>query len=178
MVYSSDQGFFLGEHGWYDKRWMLEESFAMPFLIRWLGVVKAGIRSQALIQNIDHAPTFLEAAGLEIPDDIDGFSLLPLFRNDGLATAEWRKMLYYFYRDPRSHNVAVPDGIATQRFKLFYLPQTDEWQLFDLKEDPHEMRSLHNHAEYSGVFAEMKTLYQDARAQYGPVADPQVRPSP
>lgn len=178
VVYSSDQGFFLGEHGWYDKRWMLEESFAMPFLIRWPGVVKAGIRSQALIQNIDHAPTFLEAAGLEIPDDIDGFSLLPLFRNDGLATADWRKMLYYFYRDPRSHNVAVHDGIATRRYKLFYLPQTDEWQLFDLREDPHEMRSLQNHAEYSGVFAEMKTLYQDARALYGPVDEPQVRSSP
>jgi N-acetylglucosamine-6-sulfatase len=156
---------------------MFEESFAMPFLIRWPGVVKPGTRSQALIQNIDHAPTFLEAAGIEIPEYIDGRSLLPLFRNDGVAADDWRKVLYYFYSDPMSHNVAVHDGIATQRYKLFYLPQTDEWQLFDLDKDPHEMSSLHDHAEYAGVLAKMKTLYQDARAHYGPSAESELRPS-
>jgi len=91
VIYSSDQGFYLGEHGWYDKRWMFEESFAMPFLIRWPGVIEPGTRSEALIQNIDYAPTFLEVAGAEIPETIQGRSLLPVLKAAGKAPADWRK---------------------------------------------------------------------------------------
>ena len=91
VIYSSDQGFYLGEHGWYDKRWIFEESLSMPFLIRWPGVVKPGTRSQAMIQNIDYAPTFIDVAGLKVPDDIQGRSLLPVLKNDGIAPADWRK---------------------------------------------------------------------------------------
>ncbi len=166
VIYSSDQGFYLGEHGWYDKRWMFEESFAMPFLIRWPGVVKPGVRSQALIQNIDYAPTFLEAAGLEIPDDIQGRSLLPVFRNDGSAPADWRKGLYYFYSGEATHRVAAHDGVANHRYKLMHLPDTGEWQLFDREKDPREMHSFHGDPAYAATLAEMKALYQELRAQY------------
>jgi hypothetical protein len=144
VIYSSDQGFYLGEHGWYDKRWMFEESFAMPFLIRWPGVVKPGVRSKALIQNIDYAPTFLEAAGVEVPPDIQGRSLVPILRNEGKAPADWRKALYYAYSGEGTHRVAAHDGVRNDRYKLFHLPDTGEWQLFDLEKDPQELRSLHD----------------------------------
>jgi arylsulfatase A-like enzyme len=166
VIYSSDQGFYLGEHGWYDKRWMFEESLAMPFLIRWPGVVKPGVRSKALIQNIDYAPTFLEAAGVEIPSDIQGRSLLPVFKNAGAAPADWRKAIYYFYSGEATHRVAAHDGVRSDRYKLFYLPKTDEWQLFDLEKDPQEMKSLHDDPAYAETLAEMKNIYQDLRAQY------------
>jgi arylsulfatase len=166
VIYSSDQGFYLGEHGWYDKRWMFEESFAMPFLIRWPGVINPGVRSQALIQNIDYAPTFLEAAGIKIPEDIQGRSLLPVFKNNGVAPADWRASLYYYYTGEDTHNVAKHDGVATQRYKLMRFPDTDEWQLFDREKDPQEMRSLHDDPAYAETLAKMKALYKELRATY------------
>jgi N-acetylglucosamine-6-sulfatase len=167
VIYSSDQGFYLGEHGWYDKRWMFEESFAMPFLIRWPGVVKPGVRSQALIQNIDYAPTFLEAAGVEVPSDIQGRSLVPVLKNEGKAPADWRKAIYYFYSGEGTHRVAAHDGVRNDRYKLFFLPRISEWQLFDLEKDPQELKSLHEDPAYATVLAEMKDLYQQLRRQYG-----------
>jgi arylsulfatase A-like enzyme len=166
VIYSSDQGFYLGEHGWYDKRWMFEESLAMPFLIRWPGVVKPGVRSKALIQNIDYAPTFLDAAGVKIPDDIQGRSLLPVFKNDGVAPADWRKAIYYFYSGEATHQVAAHDGVRSDRYKLFHLPKTDEWQLFDLEKDPQEMRSVHADPGHADVLAEMKATYHKLRSEY------------
>jgi arylsulfatase A-like enzyme len=166
VIYSSDQGFYLGEHGWYDKRWMFEESLAMPFLIRWPGVVAPGVRSKALIQNIDYAPTFLEAAGIAIPDDIQGRSLVPLLKNAESAPADWRKAIYYFYSGEATHHVAAHDGVRNDRYKLFYLPTSKEWQLFDLEKDPQEMKSVHEDPAYAAVLAELKTVYQDLRRQY------------
>ena len=166
VIYSSDQGFYLGEHGWYDKRWMFEESLVMPFLIRWPDVVKPGVRSKALIQNIDYAPTFLDAAGVKIPEDIQGRSLVPVLRNAGDAPADWRKAIYYFYSGEATHHVAAHDGVRSDRYKLFYLPDTREWQLFDLEKDPQEMKSLHDDPAYAAVFADMKKIYQEVRAQY------------
>jgi N-acetylglucosamine-6-sulfatase len=166
VIYSSDQGFYLGEHGWYDKRWMFEESLAMPFLIRWPGVVKPGVRSKSLIQNIDYAPTFLEAAGVEIPDDIQGRSLVPVLKNAGGAPADWRKAIYYFYSGEATHHVAAHDGVRSDRYKLFHLAKTGEWQLFDLEKDPQEMKSVHDDPGYAPVLAEMKKLHQELRAQY------------
>ena len=167
VIYSSDQGFYLGEHGWYDKRWMFEESLAMPFLIRWPGVVEPGTRVDALIQNIDHAPTFLEIAGLEAPDDIQGRSLVPILKNQGQVPEDWREAIYYYYTGERTHRVAAHDGVRTDRYKLFYLPDTDEWQMFDLKEDPQEMVSVHNHPEYAQVREKMERIYHQLRAKYG-----------
>jgi N-acetylglucosamine-6-sulfatase len=166
VIYSSDQGFYLGEHGWYDKRWMFEESLVMPFLIRWPGVVKPGVRSKALIQNIDYAPTFLEAAGVPIPEDIQGRSLVPLLKNEGKAPEDWRKAIYYFYSGEATHAVPAHDGVRTDRYKLFRLPETDEWQLFDLEKDPQELISLQDHEPSAGVLKEMKALYQELRTHY------------
>lgn len=166
VIYSSDQGFYLGEHGWYDKRWMFEESLAMPFLIRWPGVVKPGVRSKALIQNIDYAPTFLEAAGVKVPEDIQGRSIVPVLKNAGVAPADWRKAIYYLYSGEATHRVAAHDGVRSDRYKLFHLTKTGEWQLFDLEKDPQEMKSLHGDPAYATVLADMKKVYQDLRAQY------------
>jgi N-acetylglucosamine-6-sulfatase len=166
VIYSSDQGFYLGEHGWYDKRWMFEESLAMPFLIRWPGVVKPGVRSTALIQNIDYAPTFLQAAGVEIPQDIQGSSLVPVLKNAGTAPAGWRKAIYYFYSGEGTHRVAAHNGVRNDRYKLFYLPKTDEWQLFDLEKDPQEMRSVHDDPAYANVLDGMKAIYRELLAKY------------
>ena len=167
VIYSADQGFYLGEHGWYDKRWMFEESLAMPFIIRWPGVVKPGIRSKALIQNIDYAPTFLDVAGVSIPQDIQGSSLLPVLKNDGVAPENWRKGIYYAYYGENEHHVPKHDGVRGDRYKLFFLPKTDEWQLFDMEKDPEEMKSIHDDPANAAVLAEMKTLYQNLRTQYG-----------
>ena len=116
----------------------------MPFLIRWPGVVEPGVRTKAMIQNIDYAPTFLEAAGVEVPSDIQGRSLLPVLKNEGVAPDDWREAIYYFYSGEATHRVAAHDGVRSDRYKLFYLPETDEWQLFDLEKDPQEMNSVHD----------------------------------
>jgi len=117
VIYSSDQGFYLGEHGWYDKRWMFEESLKMPFLIRWPGVIQPGIRPQEMIQNIDYAPTFLEIAGVNIPEDIQGKSLVPIFK--GETPKDWRQDIYYaYYMNPGTHNVPRHDGVRTGRYKI------------------------------------------------------------
>jgi arylsulfatase A-like enzyme len=168
VIYSSDQGFYLGEHGWYDKRWMFEESLAMPFLIRWPGVVEPGVRPKAMIQNIDYAPTFLEVAGVDIPGDIQGRSLVPILKNGGVAPADWREAIYYYYSGEDTHRVAAHDGVRTARHKLFYLPDTGEWQLFDLERDPQELRSVHGDPAYAGVLAGMRKTYHELRSKYAP----------
>ncbi len=164
VIYSSDQGFYLGEHGWYDKRWMFEESLAMPFLARWPGVIPPGTRSEALIQNIDYAPTFLEIAGTEIPETVQGRSLLPLLK--GETPADWRKDIYYFYSGERTHAVAAHDGIRTGTHKLMYFPATQEWNLFDLEKDPEEMKSVHDDPAYASLFEDLKARYKEVRKEY------------
>ena len=169
VIYTSDQGFFLGEHGWYDKRWMFEESFSMPLLLRWPGVAPAGSRIDALTQNIDFAPTLLESAGIAVPETVQGRSLLPLLQEDGIGAdgpTEWREGLYYFYSGEATHRVAAHDGVAGERFKLIYFPETKSWNLFDLEYDPDELRSLHEDVLYTDVFVRMKSLYQKLKDRY------------
>jgi len=167
VIYSSDQGFYLGEHGWYDKRWMFEESLKMPFLIRWPGVIKSGSESDALIQNIDYAPTFLELAGAEIPESIQGRSMVELWRNQGEPSSAWRDAIYYaYYENAAVHNVPRHDGVRTDRYKLMYFPRTNEYNLFDLHEDPREMQSVHDSAAYESVLAGMKKRLADLRQLY------------
>ncbi|MCF7762086.1 MAG: sulfatase [Verrucomicrobia bacterium] len=170
VIYSSDQGFFLGEHGWYDKRWMFEESFRMPFLIRWPGTVKPGTRPTALIQNIDYAPTFLEMAGLEIPDEVQGRSLMPLLRG---TDSGWRTSLYYAYYEVGEHAVPQHFGVRTQGHKLFYFPKTDEWQLFDLIKDPGEMRSVYDEPGYRDIRTTLTEEFHRLRRRYDapPIGD-------
>jgi len=166
IIYSSDQGFYLGEHGWYDKRWMFEESLEMPFVIRWPGTIKAGIRSEALIQNIDYAPTFLDFAGAKAPADMQGSSLVPVLKNEGKATADWREAIYYQYSGEATHSVAEHDGVRSTRYKLMHFPRTKEWMFFDLEKDPQEMKNAIAEKEYAPVVAEMKELYAKMRDKY------------
>lgn len=163
VIYSSDQGFFLGEHGWYDKRWMFEESFRMPFLIRWPSTVKAESRPEQLIQNIDYAPTFLEIAGLDVPKEIQGSSLVPILKNE---SHDWRKSLYYAYYELGEHAVPQHFGVRTQTHKLIYFPRFNEWNLFDLVQDPNEMKSVYDDPNYSQVRELMTSEYGRLRRQF------------
>jgi arylsulfatase A-like enzyme/lysophospholipase L1-like esterase len=167
VIYSSDQGFYLGEHGWYDKRWMFEESLKMPFLIRWPGVIHPGTDSKALIQNIDYGPTFLEVAGVPIPAEMQGRSMVALLKNQGAPDADWRDAIYYaYYENAAVHNVPVHDGVRTERYKLMFFPRTREWNLFDLEKDPQELTSVHAEASYAVILAGMQKRYRDLRHAY------------
>lgn len=164
VVYSSDQGFYLGEHGWYDKRWMYEESFRMPFIIKWPGVAKAGKRTKALAQNIDFAPTFLDAAGVAKPNDMQGVSLRPLLA--GKTPSDWRKSLYYHYYEKGEHNVPPHEGVRTGRYKLIRFYDSGEWELFDLKKDPQEMKSVYHESKYAETVKTLKAELKRLKAQY------------
>jgi len=152
VIYSSDQGFFLGEHGWFDKRWIFQESARTPLLIRWPGVIKAGSTNKDLVSNLDFAETFLQAAGLSIPDRMQGHSLMPLL--EGRTPADWRTAFYYhYYEYPADHHVRPHYGVITDRYTLahFYAPDVDYWELFDREKDPGEMRSVFGDPAYAEV---------------------------
>lgn len=159
VIYSSDQGFYLGDHGWFDKRFMYEESYRMPFLVRWPGVIKPGSRCRALTSNLDFAETFLDIAGVEIPSDMQGVSLTPLF--GGSVPDDWRQSLYYhyyeFYENRRSaHMVRRHCGVRTPRHKLIHFYNLGEWELYDLDRDPREMTSVYDDPGYADVVGELK----------------------
>jgi arylsulfatase A-like enzyme len=142
VVYTSDQGFFLGDHNWFDKRFMYEESLRMPLLVRWPGVVRPGSTSDAMVLNVDFAPTFLDAAGLAVPPDMQGRSFVPLLR--GAHPADWRTSMYYrYYHYPQDHRVQPHYGVRTARHKLIYFHKIDQWELFDLEADPHELSNVY-----------------------------------
>ena len=156
VVYASDQGFYLGEHGWFDKRWIFEESLRTPLLVRWPGTVKPGSRSSRIVSNLDFAETFLDAAGINIPAGMQGRSLLPLLK--GQEPADWRTSFYYhYYEYPGPHNVRRHYGVVTDRYKLvhFYEPTVDEWELFDRQSDPLELRSVYGQADRATVQREL-----------------------
>ncbi len=165
IVYSSDQGFFLGEHGWYDKRWMFEETFKMPFLIRWPKMIKAGSKYQQLIQNIDYAPTFLEAAGIKVPEEVQGKSLIPLFKNP--EEKNWRDAVYYhYYETGGEHNVPRHEGVRDSRYKLINFYWNDGYNLYDLQEDPSEMKDVSKDPTYANVLSEMVEKLAKLRKEY------------
>jgi arylsulfatase A-like enzyme len=174
VVYSSDQGFFLGEHGWFDKRWIFEESLRTPLVVRWPGVVKPGSTNADIVSNLDFAETLLDAAGVSVPADMQGQSLLPILK--GQTPADWRKGFYYhYYEHPGPHNVAKQYGVITDRYKLvyFYEPEFNYWELFDLKNDPHELRSVYDDSNYSAVRSDLHGLLKRLRAEYKePAEDP------
>jgi arylsulfatase A-like enzyme len=156
VVYSSDQGFFLGEHGWFDKRWIFAESLHAPLLVRWPRVARAGVVNEDIVSNLDFAETLLEAAGLPVPAEMQGRSFMPLLK--GQTPADWRKAFYYhYYEHPAVHNVARHYGVVTARYKLvhFYEPEFNYWELFDLEKDPCELRSVYGEADYAAVQAEL-----------------------
>lgn len=165
VVYTSDQGFYLGEHGWFDKRFMYEESFRTPILIKYPKEIKPGTKVNQLIQNLDFAPTFLDYAGVSIPADIQGES----FRNivNG-KTDKWRDAIYYsYYEFPGEHHVKRHYGIRTDRYKLihFYYDM-DEWELFDLEKDPTEMKNVYMDPAYASIKEEMHQKLKNIRIKY------------
>ena len=168
IVYTSDQGFFLGEHGWFDKRFMYEECQRMPLIIRYPKAIKAGSTSNAISMNVDFAPTFLDFAGIEIPSDIQGASLKPVLVNEGKTPADWRKAAYYhYYEYPAEHSVKRHYGIRTQDFKLIHFyNDIDEWEMYDLKADPREMNNVFGKPEYAEKQKELMQLLQETQKQY------------
>ncbi len=155
VIYSSDQGWYLGEHGWFDKRWMYEESLRMPFVIRWPGVIEPGSVNRDLVQNIDFAPTFLEMAGVAVPPAIQGRSIVPLLK--GQRPDDWRESIYYhYYEFPGAHSVRRHYGVRTERYKLIHFYRKGDWELFDLATDPDEMRNEYYNANYQATIEQLK----------------------
>jgi arylsulfatase A-like enzyme len=153
VIYASDQGFYNGEHGWFDKRWIYEESIHMPLIVSWPGVVKPGTRFTPMVQNIDYASTFVEIAGGHTPDGLHGRSLVPILR--GQTPTDWRHSVYYHYYDP-DHGVPRHYGIRTERYTLVHFYVTDEWELYDLKKDPQQMRSVYSDPSYAATVDRLK----------------------
>lgn len=172
VVYSSDQGFFLGDHGWFDKRWMYEESLRTPLIVRWPGTVSPGSRNGDLVMNLDLAETFLAIAGAPIPAAMQGSSIVPLLR--GATPSNWRDAIYYQYFEyPGWHSVRRQYGVRTLRHKLIHYYETGEWELFDLDTDPEELRSVYSHPSYADVRRDLVSRLTSLRAQYAvPAADP------
>jgi len=165
VIYSSDQGWYLGEHGWYDKRWMYEESFRTPLLVRWPGKVRPGSVCSDMVMNLDFPELFLDVAGAAIPDDMQGRSFKPLLL--GQQPDDWRKSVYYhYYEFPGAHSVQKHYGVRTERHKLIHFYELGDWELFDLENDPHELTSVYSDATYAEVVAEMKQELTRLRKQY------------
>ncbi|GEO04596.1 sulfatase [Adhaeribacter aerolatus] len=164
VIYLSDQGFFMGEHGWFDKRFMYEESFRNPMVMRYPGVIKPGTVSDHLVLNLDIAPTLLEAAGVKIPPAVQGKSMLPLFRN---KPAKGRDAIYYHYYENGEHAVSPHFGIKTNRYKLIrFYKRVNAWELYDLQKDPHEMNNLYGQSQYEKITADLKAKLQTLLRQY------------
>ena len=161
VVYTSDQGFFLGDHGYYDKRFMYEEALRMPFLVRWPKKVKAGSVRDEIVTNVDFAQTFLDVAGVQAPTDMQGESIKPLLV--GEKAQDWRKAMYYRYYEYGHegkggwHRVRPHYGVRTERYKLIhFIGGEDCWELFDLEKDPHELNNVYSDEGYGKVVAELK----------------------
>ena len=165
VIYTSDQGWYLGEHGWFDKRWMYEESFRTPLMARWPGKIKAGSTSDQMVMNLDFAPTILDAVGAEIPDDMQGKSFLPVLI--GQQSEPFRTELYYhYYEFPGAHSVAKHDGVRTDRYKLIHFYDVGTWELYDLQKDPREMQSVYDDPAYQEIQQQLKTKLQALRQKY------------
>ncbi|MFK8112983.1 MAG: sulfatase [Rubripirellula sp.] len=174
VIYSSDQGFYIGDHGWYDKRWMYEESLKMPLIVKWPGVTKPGSDNEDLVQNLDYAETFLDLAGAAIPEDMQGASLVPLLK--GNTPSDWRQSIYYhYYEYPSVHMVPRQYGVRNHEFKLIRFYQFDEWEFYDLVNDPDELTNQYNNPVYADQVAEMKTELERLRKQYDDDSDVAVQ---
>lgn len=167
VIYTSDQGFFLGDHGWYDKRFMYEESIRMPFLISYPAEIAAGSRANATVSNLDFAPTFLDFAGIEKPAEMQGVSFRDVL--SGKPAPDRENVFYYHYHEypDADHMVARHYGIRTPRYKLIrYYHPVDAWEFFDLEKDPQEMNSVYSDPAYADQIAELKQQLQELRVKY------------
>ena len=166
VIYTTDQGFYLGEHGWFDKRFMYEESFRTPLLVRFPKEIMPGTVIDELVQNLDFAPTLLDYAGIDAPEEMQGESFRELVAG---KTDEWRDAVYYtYYEYPSVHMVKRHYGVATERYKLmhFYY-DIDEWEMYDLETDPREMQNIYNDPNYTEVREVMHAKLQELREYYG-----------
>lgn len=155
VIYTSDQGFFLGDHGLYDKRFMYEPSLKMPFIVRWPNTIKPGTTQDAIATNCDFAPTFLDIAGQPVPPDMQGRSLVPLLK--GARPADWRTAMYYrYYHDPGDHNTRAHYGVRTETQKLIYYWKKDQWECYDLTKDPHELKNIYADPAAQETVAKLK----------------------
>jgi len=166
VFYTSDQGFYLGDHGWFDKRFMYEESLRMPLLVRYPREIKAGSVNDAIVLNLDFAPTFLDFAGVGKPDDMQGGSIRRVLR--GRTPRDWRTSMYYrYYEYPGPHSVKRHYGVRTQRYKLIHFyHDIDEWELYDLRKDPREMKNIYDDPAYAKVVKELKAELKRLRTKF------------
>jgi arylsulfatase A-like enzyme len=164
VIYLSDQGFYLGEHGWFDKRWIYEESFRTPMLMRYPGKIKPGTVSNDFVLNLDIAPTALDAAGVAIPKDVQGKSILPLFKN---KEGKWRDAMFYHYYENGEHSVSPHFGIRTKHYKLIrFYTRVNAWELYDLQKDPNEMHNLFGKQGYEKIAKDLKKQLEKLIDQY------------
>lgn len=167
VIYTSDQGFYMGQNGWFDKRWMYDVSMRTPFMARWPGHIPAGTHANAMVQNIDFGPTLLDVAGIPVPSFMQGISLSGILHSPNTSLP--RKSLYYhFYEYKADHTVLQHIGVRTDRYKLIYFYTVKEWQLFDLEKDHNELKNLVTDPRYNKVLTDMKKelarlkdVYQD-----------------
>lgn len=166
VIYAGDQGFFLGENGWFDKRWIYEESMRMPLIVHWPEGIDAGSVSKQLVQNLDLAPTLLDLAKVEIPEKMQGKSLIPILKGD--QPESWRDAVYYHYYEgpPRVHSVAKHYGVRTDRYTLAHYYDQDAWELFDLKKDSEQLRSVYGDPEYADIQKKLKKKIKELQKKY------------
>ncbi|MBC7904178.1 MAG: DUF4976 domain-containing protein [Gemmatimonadaceae bacterium] len=165
VIYTSDQGFYMGQNGWFDKRWMYDVSMRTPLLMRWPGKINPGTRTAAMVQNIDYAPTILTATGTPIPDWMQGISILP-YAMAANKKPERDALYYHFYEYSADHTVLQHLGIRSDRYKLIYFYTVNEWELYDLKKDPREQTNLINAPAYKKIAADMKQSLNKLRDKY------------
>ncbi|HZW70655.1 MAG TPA: sulfatase [Hanamia sp.] len=150
VIYTSDQGFYLGEHGWFDKRFMYEQSFRTPLIVRWPAVIRPGSVTNDMVMNLDLAETLLDVAQVKIPAEMQGRSMLPIWQ--GKTPDDWRKYVYYhYYESGGEHNVAKHIGVRSDRYKLIYYYENGDWELYDLQKDPNELNNVYGKPEYKSV---------------------------
>jgi arylsulfatase A-like enzyme len=156
VVFTGDHGFFLGDHGWFDKRFMYEQALRVPWMIRYPGLIKPGTTSESWVESVDNAPTILDMAGISIPSEMQGKSLLPIFENK--TPQSWRKSMYYHYYEFQAPHWVVPHyGIRTERYKLISFYTINEWEMYDLEKDPDEMDNLID----KGLVYKVRNGYED-----------------
>ena len=164
VVYMSDQGFFLGEHGWYDKRFMYEPCLRIPLLISWPGITDKGSNTEALVQNLDLAQTILAMAEIDAPTRMQGESLVPILKGEAQTCRD--ALYYHYYEFPGVHNVQRHEGVRTNQYKIIHYYEIDEWELFDFKTDPTEMKNLYNDPQYADIQNDLKRKLNSLKLKY------------
>ena len=164
IIYTSDQGFYLGEHGWFDKRFMYEESFRTPLIVKWPGVTNKKMTTNSMVQNLDFAETILDMAGLPVPSDMQGRSMVSVLK--GKQKGNLHDALYYHFYENQEHKVAKHIGVRTDRYKLICFYENNEWELYDLQKDKGEMNNVYNNPASKRVREEMQKQLSRLKQQY------------